>query len=1197
MIYGKPPPGGTLPWAVSKGTPLLTIQEFCKTETSPAEMERCIIERSDVQQSPSSTGSTEFLTSSDTSTDVTFTDTHRSKGKTSADVGPMEALRCPVAKEFQQARVQHSVMASTGCTRDFCQAGRAVHTDEPRVGENRGIRSMEMEAEGFLQELYREGFFDSHEALINRLDSVLKEIRTGARDGIIREDKRFGTVGGSWQQTPAELKFGIRRAWRNARKCIMRSHSDELELCDLRHITSSSGMASELVRNMSKAFNGGNILPTVFVFPPRNIDSRGPMIWNHQFLEFAGYDMGDGSILGDPMSAELTKAIIELGWKPPGPKSRWDLLPLVVMAENDVPVMIELPPEMARLVEIRHPKYNAEFEKLDLKWVTFPALTRLGFDVGGVQYTAAPFSGWFMDAEIGVRDLADTFRYNALPNVAQALGLIDEKAEDSVDNLDDLPEYERLSILSRAQLELTHAVNWSYQQAKVSMSDTFTASIKWCRYDDEFKAKNGFRLPADPYWLAPPQGSIVPLWHRGGAPNYQPKPMICRHVQDPLKAWKREKPDAFVAAKSLGIVHTVQSKRPELLGRSSSSYCVSSTWEKCHTHKMIEASTTQLSSNWMLKTQDHSTDQQLSIVVYFCSAGAFAEKMAVKLHDRLKELTKSFPIISVCSKVGSLDQLQASTISPGSILLLVVSSTGQGELPNNGNRFINMCNERAGKYLTSPNTSFRYAVYGNGDSRYAATYNGAAILVEQKLRNIGGLAFAGGLYQGDTALQATTLQALNLWWGKLQPAIQDIATHSPKLRRANSIDHYVKGPTSGPAPDDDQAEAKLRLGLQSRRLLDYCEATVMNVSPAVREHYQGTYLVTLDMGSGSYEDMGCIQILPINAPSKVRRALRALGVSGSVKISLATSDTDEPDYSTFLSEYIDLELSFRHSEWLQHLSLAPATIIDEEKLRSLTSLDALEYLHTMGVQPAGQAFVKSICLALPLLQPRTYSLASSLSNFGPSTNSKPCQNSTTPSTRPTNRLDILVKPLANGRFSQAFLSTPYPCRLRYRLLPSSAASLLTMPSAAPLIIVATGAGFAPVRCLLQRRIAASRMPNSIDHAGERNISLFLGLKAADVQLVSDILNEAAAADVLGSMSIVSSNDGVEDGRKVRVYDRLLEEGTRERLKDMVVERKGWVFVCTNPEAARCTREAFEEVLAGEGGGISGIGERWVEEVF
>ncbi len=157
--------------------------------------------------------------------------------------------------------------------------------------------------------------------------------------------------------------------------------------------------------------------------------------------------MEDGSVVGDPLNTELTEAFVELGWNPPSQdcRTRWDLLPLVIMGENDEPAMFELPDHLKQLVQIRHPRYETEFGQLDLRWVQFPALSRMGFDIGGVQYTAAPFIGWFMDAEIGVRDLADTFRYNALPEVARALKLYDQPERE----LDELPEYERLAALVR----------------------------------------------------------------------------------------------------------------------------------------------------------------------------------------------------------------------------------------------------------------------------------------------------------------------------------------------------------------------------------------------------------------------------------------------------------------------------------------------------------------------------------------------------------------------------------------------------------------------------------------------------------------------------------------------------------------------------------------------------------------------------
>ncbi len=54
-----------------------------------------------------------------------------------------------------------------------------------------------------------------------------------------------------------------------------------------------------------------------------------------------------------------------------------------------------------------------------------------------------------MDAEIGVRNLADTFRYNMLPKVAEAIGFnVDEYRQreeyKAIEGLQDLPDHEQL---------------------------------------------------------------------------------------------------------------------------------------------------------------------------------------------------------------------------------------------------------------------------------------------------------------------------------------------------------------------------------------------------------------------------------------------------------------------------------------------------------------------------------------------------------------------------------------------------------------------------------------------------------------------------------------------------------------------------------------------------------------------------------
>lgn len=54
------------------------------------------------------------------------------------------------------------------------------------------------------------------------------------------------------------------------------------------------------------------------------------------------------------------------------------------------------------------------FRDLDLKWYCVPGVSSMMLDVGGIEFTACPFNGWYMGTEIG-RDFADSNRYNKLP--------------------------------------------------------------------------------------------------------------------------------------------------------------------------------------------------------------------------------------------------------------------------------------------------------------------------------------------------------------------------------------------------------------------------------------------------------------------------------------------------------------------------------------------------------------------------------------------------------------------------------------------------------------------------------------------------------------------------------------------------------------------------------------------------------------
>jgi nitric oxide synthase oxygenase domain/subunit len=143
---------------------------------------------------------------------------------------------------------------------------------EPRVGENRPINVIKREAEAFLREMLAEGIFPSSEAFEQRVKEVIAEIEENKvecmlweetnEDGIMERRKLQGVSSNGYLQTKEELEWGVRFAWRNSRKCIMRAHAWDLKCVDLRDIKTSKGMVDAIINHAPAAYNKGRIVPT-----------------------------------------------------------------------------------------------------------------------------------------------------------------------------------------------------------------------------------------------------------------------------------------------------------------------------------------------------------------------------------------------------------------------------------------------------------------------------------------------------------------------------------------------------------------------------------------------------------------------------------------------------------------------------------------------------------------------------------------------------------------------------------------------------------------------------------------------------------------------------------------------------------------------------------------------------------------------
>lgn len=294
---------------------------------------------------------------------------------------------------------------------------------------------------------------------------------------------------GTWSMSRDELKRASRIAWRNNARCIGRLFWRGLRVVDHRDAGTAEAVFAGCVEHLDTAYNGGRILPMASVFAP------GIRIWNHQLARYAGYRRPNGSVQGDPAGVALTERAQALGWE--GAGGRFDLLPLIIEMPGERPRVFDIPAGVVREVEIVHPRL-AWFAELGLRWYAVPVISDMCLDAGGIRYTAAPFSGWYMSTEIAARNFADEDRYAMLPEVARRMGLD--------------TSHPRTMWQERALLELSEAVIHSYQAAGVTLVDHHTASAEFARFVEQ-EAKAGRDVAADRSWIVPPMSPArCPTW-------------------------------------------------------------------------------------------------------------------------------------------------------------------------------------------------------------------------------------------------------------------------------------------------------------------------------------------------------------------------------------------------------------------------------------------------------------------------------------------------------------------------------------------------------------------------------------------------------------------------------------------------------------------------------------------------------------
>jgi nitric-oxide synthase len=312
---------------------------------------------------------------------------------------------------------------------------------------------------------------------------------------------------GSYTQTFEELQHGARVAWRQSVRCIGRARWQSLVVRDARAVTSVAGIARELVEHLRFAGNEGRIRSTITVF--RADDERGAFarIHNDQLIRYAGYRRAGGALLGDPRYVPFTAELVARGWVPPQPRSAFDVLPWLIETRDENARLVPVPSDAVLEVPISHPELSW-FASLGLRWHAVPAISNMRLRIGGLNYSCAPFNGFYLVDEIATRNFGDTDRYDALPVVAEQMGL-DTSSRTNFWQM-------------RAAVELNTAVLYSFRAAGVRIEEPINESTLFRTFAEREEAL-GRVVHGDWSWLNGHLGATFgPAWHRyyaAGEPN------------------------------------------------------------------------------------------------------------------------------------------------------------------------------------------------------------------------------------------------------------------------------------------------------------------------------------------------------------------------------------------------------------------------------------------------------------------------------------------------------------------------------------------------------------------------------------------------------------------------------------------------------------------------------------------------------
>jgi cytochrome P450/NADPH-cytochrome P450 reductase len=565
------------------------------------------------------------------------------------------------------------------------------------------------------------------------------------------------------------------------------------------------------------------------------------------------------------------------------------------------------------------------------------------------------------------------------------------------------------------------------------------------------------------------------------------------------------------------------------------------------------------------------------LVLYGSNLGT-AEELATRVAD-LAEVN------GFATKLAALDDFVGKLPEQGGVLIFCASYNGAP--PDNATQFIKWL---GGDLPKDAFSKVRYAVFGCGNSDWAATYQSIPRFIDEQLAAHG----ARSVYaRGEGDARSDLDGQFEDWFAKAAPvAVKEFGVDTSFSRSADDEPLYTVEPV---APAAVNAIVALG-GVAPMKVLVNSELQNRlgtNASDRSTRHIE----VQLPAGV-SYRVGDHLSVVPRNDPALVDQVARRFGFLPADQIRLQVAEGrraqlpvgDTVSVGRLFSEFVELQQVATRKQ-IQIMSEHTRCPVTRPKLEAYTGDDAAaseryrsdilgkrkSVFDLLEEHPACELPFHVYLEMLSLLAPRYYSISSS-----PSGDAACCSVT----------VGVVEGPASSGRGVYKGICSNYLAGRRAgetihaTVRETKAGFRLPDDPAAPIIMVGPGTGLAPFRGFLQARAALKTRGAKLGPA-----LLFFGCRHPDQDFIyGDELKAFAADGIVELYTAFSRAEGP------KTYVQHLVAAQKERVWSLI-EQGAIIYVCGDggkmePDVKAALVAIYRERM----GADADAGLRWIEDI-